>query len=601
MIDLLTFSPDNTKLASYSLDGNVRMWDRATGACLQSLAFGKGYYCMSLTFSPDSSQLAIACEEFIKILDLNTGVCIMTLNNDPYYESIIFSPNGMQLILSNELWEDGSFRIWDLTTGMQLQKEDYYQDVREPAVFQIDTIDAPGEDEITVIRSPITGSRVQVVSKVRPEKVIFRFDGIQFALRAYRSSHATYYSHPRPIYILDAITGKCLQKFTEHSKTNNHWDFSPDGTRLATVDFEKGIRIWDVKKGVRLAFPANTVFGPPMAFSPDGTELASAAWDNSIRIWDITLGASVDPKEKESIWSVTYSPDGTRLALVKNFGGLARPFTIEIWDPVEGTCQQQLQVGEATSSTSRASDIAQLAFSPDNTQLAYSRGSEIAIRDLAANPQQNRLELKYRGSIQSIIFSPSGTRLALADIPTSRTNTPKIEIWDVINDRIVRIFYPLYPGVGVTGMRIHFSSDGGRLGSVSEDGEAAIWDLKTNRREQALDFNFTKTFRERRLTYLEVRYLRHAQSQCFITNMLQDPFSIYSAIHEFDLSTNKSWLLRRGEPFLRLPPEYRPKGMTFTGGNIAIVLSTNALLFFCFNLAKLDAEMASNRSSILKV
>jgi hypothetical protein len=41
--------------------------------------------------------------------------------------------------------------------------------------------------------------------------------------------------------------------------------------------------------------------------------------------------------------------------------------------------------------------------------------------------------------------------------------------------------------------------------------------------------------------------------------------------------------------------------MTFTGGSVAMLVYDSSLVLFGFDLAELDAEMASNRSSILEV
>jgi WD40 repeat protein len=232
-IKSLVYSPDNSKLASFSEDGNVRMWDRATGACLQSLTFDTNDWQASMAFSPDNSQLALAVDDVIRLLDINAGARVTTLSNAPLMPSmsITYSLNGMQLMVSNELWEDSDFRIWDLTTTMQLQKEDYFKNIRDPAVFQLDT---PGEGEITVIRSPITGSRVQVISRDRPKMVVFTLDGMQFALKLEAQNTAA--KHPVSIYVLDASIGKCLQKFMFDSSWHaEHWTISPDGTQLATL------------------------------------------------------------------------------------------------------------------------------------------------------------------------------------------------------------------------------------------------------------------------------------------------------------------------------------------------------------------------------
>ncbi|EHK46065.1 hypothetical protein TRIATDRAFT_220064 [Trichoderma atroviride IMI 206040] len=542
----LVFSPDNTKLASNSEDGNVRMWDRATGACLQSLTLDTIDTHTSMAFSPDSSQLALAFDEIIKILDIKTGAFVMTLENGPRHKSMVFSPDGKQLISSNKLWESGRFRIWDLATGMRLRTKDYYRDVRKPA---------------------------------------------------FSESKAT---DPGIIYILDAATDKCLQRFRDHPVTEQ-LALSPDGSQLAMAPKHKYTTVRDVKTGASLfTFLSYTAASISPIFSPDGAELAVVGYFENINIWDLTPGSFVDP-EKDIIWSLAFSPDNTRFALITNCVELLGAFTIEIWDPVEGKCQQQLQVGKSIAgSTTQSSDIARLAFSPDNTQLAYSRRNELVIRNLAENSQRDKFEFRASGSIQSIVFSPDGTRLAVADVPlldeigdtkTLKIKTPKIEIVDATNGAIV---HTINFSTGI--IDVYFSSDSKRLGSVSEKGIAAICDLNTGACLQTFDFKFG----DMRIDWQE-EYLRRSHLQYSVTSMLQDPGSIPSAIFEFDCSGDGSWLLRREEPFLWLPSDYRSMEIGFAGGNIAISPPLVGIVLISLSLAELDAEMASNRSSILKV
>ncbi|KAM0514543.1 hypothetical protein ACHAPE_006839 [Trichoderma viride] len=618
-ITFLAFSPDNTRLASYDFVNNLKVWDRATGACLQSLTFDHPHWETCMVFSPDSSQLALAIDIYIKILDPNTGTCITTLDNGEYYESMIYSPNGMQLILSNQLWEDDDFRIWDLTTEMQLPTEDYYKDVREPAVFQHNALDidedegeisdkdeASDEDAITVVRSPMTGSRVlvHVVGKHHLAMAVFALDGKLFAL--IMEAQKGRIGESGPIYIVEAATGRCLQKLTNCYRFDKRCAFSPDGSQLAAVSRSRYVGIWDVKTGACLLSVSNApTFNTFLGFSPDGAELASVAKE-SIKIWDLTLGSSVDPVEEETVYSVTYSPDSTRLALITNYhDGTPDPFTIEIWDPVAGICQQQLQVGSSTRDEAYFT-TPQLAFSPDNTQLAYSRWNEIAIRDLAANPQHNRCEFEVSSDPKSIIFSPNGSRLAVAgDKPHSQRiryaeipsiATPKIEIRDAINGAIVYTFY-LATAIEI----IQFSSDGNRLGSLSREGIAAIWDLNTGARLQTFDSGLVRTLSVDNKTWPMFIYGSRSNVQCSLTIMLQNPDSMPDIMLEFDNSPNMQWLVRRGKPFLWLPTEYRSLNFTFAGGNIAIVLSHKKLVLISLSLVELDAEMASNRSSIVKV
>ena len=64
--------------------------------------------------------------------------------------------------------------------------------------------------------------------------------------------------------------------------------FSPDGRRLASVDEEGEIRLWDVGTGQTFAILAiGTQGSPALAFSPDGTLLAIGTEAGTVQLWDV--------------------------------------------------------------------------------------------------------------------------------------------------------------------------------------------------------------------------------------------------------------------------------------------------------------------------
>ncbi|KAL6892115.1 WD40 repeat-like protein [Trichoderma evansii] len=583
---IVKFSPDGTKLATYSKGGGaIEIWDRITGACLGNFKRVSRNLATSLDFLLDGSQLLVVDGKSAEILNLNTGngsIIFDILGYRYHYsrKSAILSLSGREVILSNEDWNDTGLQIWDLDTGMQLQKEDYYQDVGEPAVFQIDTIDAPNEGLITVIRNPITGFGIQIVSGYKPWRVVevtFSSDGTQLAL--------VWRKGPPSVYILDAADGKCVQKLMP-SRCDGVGAFSPCGTQLALA-VSSTVQIWDIKTGACLY----TFSGHPepvcsVAFSPDGTEIASAGGD--FRIWDLALGASVHPEERDmdkyitsnppggEVISVTYSPDENRFALTVPYSEISASSTIEIWNPLTGIFLQQLQLDKP---------IKTAAFSPDNTQLAVGlHGGGIVIWDFSTSTWQRKLEASRAGRPtykNEVRFSPDGTRLAqVCGSPVISS----IEIWDIIYDTSIRILDASRGTIDAC-----FSSDGRRLGSITWDGTAQIWDLITGACLQTLKFD-------------EEMIHSRAHSLQFIADMLQNQNLINSIIPDFSIHFDLKWLLRRGEPFLWLPPEYRPSGvmLTYSGASVAIVAS-GKIFFFRFDPDKLDAEMASDRSSILSL
>ena len=93
------FSPDGTKLISASRDTTVRVWDVATGACVQTLQ-GHTDAVWSAGFSPDGTKLVSASDDqTVRVWDVATGACVQTLqgHTDRVF-SAGFSPDGTKLV-----------------------------------------------------------------------------------------------------------------------------------------------------------------------------------------------------------------------------------------------------------------------------------------------------------------------------------------------------------------------------------------------------------------------------------------------------------------------------------------------------------------------
>ena len=97
--------------------------------------------------------------------------------------------------------------------------------------------------------------------------------------------------------------------------------FSPDGSMLATGDYDDTIRLWNVKNPYSAFLIGRPISGhsaivSAVAFSPDGTMLASGSWDHTARLWSIP----------RTILNLAWSPDGNILASGSIDG------TIRLWD-----------------------------------------------------------------------------------------------------------------------------------------------------------------------------------------------------------------------------------------------------------------------------
>ena len=95
---------------------------------------------------------------------------------------------------------------------------------------------------------------------------------------------------------------KFLWILTEHIDGVLSVAFSPDDTLLASTNYDKTVRVWDVRTGTEFwAMQAHKDKPTDVAFSPDGRLLASASNDKTICLWEVSTGTHLHTK-RASEW-----------------------------------------------------------------------------------------------------------------------------------------------------------------------------------------------------------------------------------------------------------------------------------------------------------
>jgi WD40 repeat protein len=199
--------------------------------------------------------------------------------------------------------------------------------------------------------------------------------------------------------------------------------FSPDGSKIASQS-EWDVQLWDVATGEALL----TLDGTHACFSPDWTKVALGSHGTTIKLWDIATGQLLRTYEApSSVWSLSFSPDGTKIAVGYGSGRGG----VELWDVTSNTRVQTLE-GHSTM-------VKSVSFSPDGTKVASGDYRDVKIWDVTSG-ECLQTHLRHLDEVKSVSFSPDGTKLVAQYYGD-------VNLWDVATGELQ---YRLSPPWGYT-------------------------------------------------------------------------------------------------------------------------------------------------------
>ncbi len=327
------YSPDSKTIATSSYDGTIRLWDAITGTHKTTL-ISKQKVIISLTYSPDGNTIVCGTGNGdVQLWDTRTMKLKSTLTgHTERVKSVAYSPDGSTIATASA---DKTLRLWDAATGKSKAILTGYMHINTAAY---------SPDSKTIVTGSEDG-KVQLWD-TQTGKIKNTFTGYGRISRVTYSPDGKTIAVARPydkVFLLDTQTGKhkaTLKHFGLIDEIFNviqdrEYDFSsmaysPDGITIVTgldcYTHEKGtVCLWNARTGKR----KRVIYKGPGAvrtvvFSEDGKKIiATGDWQKKTRVWDVQTGKELTATPTDipgGSKRLLHSPDGTTTAHMSHNG-----------------------------------------------------------------------------------------------------------------------------------------------------------------------------------------------------------------------------------------------------------------------------------------
>lgn len=276
-------------------------------------------------------------------------------------------------------------------------------------------------------------------------------------------------------FVRSAFLGSCVMflmschqifsGFVEHTQPTSYiaaWQ--PNSNIIAVLS--KDLTLYSVENGSSLeeiiTLERDVRANSNIAWSPNGEQLAEVG--DQFRIWNIVTQTATSVANQQTISSVTWSPDGTKLATGDTAG------TVQVWDANTLMVQATL--------TGHTQQVNTLSWSSNSSMLASgSSDGRTRIWNVETGASLNTLELSTL-PIFSIAWRPESTEIALGGIDEN------VRIWNITDQAPEITFQAGQDPFWIAA--VTWSPDGNYL-AIASGSTFTTWDISTN--QQLITFH----------------------------------------------------------------------------------------------------------------
>lgn len=285
IVKSIAFSPNGQVLASGSSDGTIRVWGMKSGpAAMRTLSVGG--YVTSVAFSPDGRHLLSGTfptpsgsgmfDGNVKVWDVATGGELLTVKTYGTW-CVTFSPDGHHFAGA----VGDRVHLWEAETGREVQSLAGHKEAVRCIAYSPDGrwLASGSVDKTLKLWEVSTGREVHTLTghSGYMNCLVFTPDGKYLASG----------SMDRSVRVWDARSGREVRKLTGHTGGVTALGISRDGRWLASGSLDESVKLWEISTGREV----RTLTGRrgevhAVAISPDdGRWLASGSEDGTIKMW----------------------------------------------------------------------------------------------------------------------------------------------------------------------------------------------------------------------------------------------------------------------------------------------------------------------------
>ncbi|WP_448275477.1 nSTAND1 domain-containing NTPase [Nostoc sp. DSM 114160] len=227
----------------------------------------------------------------------------------------------------------------------------------------------------------------------------------------------------------------------------------------SSADNNGMIRLWNINSKSKRELKPQTLspdnYIVQVSFSPDGKMIASANWDKTVKLWQVIDGKLLHTFSKHNnvVWEVSFSPDGKIIA------SASEDKTVKLWQVVDGRLLHTLK--------GHLDAVMGVSFSPNGKMIASASKDTTVKLWRVADGKLLHTFTGHKNYVNKVRFSPNGKMIASASKDTT------VKLWRVADGKLLHTFTGHKNAVN----NVSFSHDGQTIVSASDDYTVRIWSL----------------------------------------------------------------------------------------------------------------------------